>query len=89
MDMSKLESHKTSHQSNVGSHSCPSCMETFRNKEDLNEHMKLHTDGDHNCTLCDLEFNTKHALEKHTNIKHLKKSDLNCNICNMQFQMKY
>ena len=89
MDKSKLTSHKASHLSKVGSHSCPSCMETFSNQEDLNEHLKDHKDGDYNCTHCDLEFNTKQALDKHMDIKHLKKSALYCNICSMQFQMKY
>ena len=58
-------------------YNCDSCEESFSNEKDLNNHDKNDHTNEHNCEDCDYQTTTKHLLDKHIELKHVKK-DLQC-----------
>ena len=78
----------TNHGSTTGSHACPSCQLTFSNKDELNQHLLRHSDGDWPCNNCLLQFDTKEALEKHMTLKHNNNPENSCKFCNEKFSAK-
>lgn len=56
---------------------CPLCKTTFDNVDEVNEHIKQHTEGEQfACEFCDLIFLTETALHEHSDTQHLEEIEL-------------
>ncbi|CAH1790779.1 unnamed protein product [Owenia fusiformis] len=69
--------------SNVASHQCAKCNESFLTKTSLANHMKeCHSDRTFNCTECERKFETAKSLKDHQLIHCI------CNVCNKQLSSR-
>ena len=56
---------------NFESHSCTDCDKAFKNKSDLDKHLKVHKEKTFNCTKCDNKFKRFVDLKKHKRIHNI------------------
>lgn len=72
-------------------HQCSCCIETFQEKEDLEQHCLKHRkfkkERPYSCTRCDLAFSTLIELTEHMG-SHEGEQPLNCPICGKTFLNK-
>lgn len=71
----KLVLHSTVHAAE--NYACSLCKETFDNAADIDEHIKLHSEGDQfACEYCDLMFLTSEQLQAHSVKEHTHDNEL-------------
>ncbi|CAB4007348.1 zinc finger 846 isoform X1 [Paramuricea clavata] len=65
---------------------CDDCGQVFTRSNELNRHMKTHSDKDHECSRCHKTFNRKDALNRH--MKTHSDKDHECARCHKTFNRK-
>ncbi|XP_044754249.1 zinc finger protein 236-like isoform X2 [Coccinella septempunctata] len=62
---------------------CQLCSSSFSKKENLSQHMRLHTDEKASkCPVCERLFTSSHTLKQHMQ----SHSDFNCHLCDKKFK---
>lgn len=83
-DRYKLNHHRLIH-TELRNFVCEICQHTFKTKEALRGHAKLHEDIYMYCDICDARFKVKHQLRCHMDAIHLGKRDHTCHLCGKSF----
>lgn len=83
-DRYKLNNHRQIHTS-IRNFVCEICMHTFKTKEALRGHSKLHEEVYLYCDICDARFKVRHQLRCHMDAIHLGKRDHTCHLCGKSF----
>ncbi|CAB3985404.1 Zinc finger and SCAN domain-containing 22 [Paramuricea clavata] len=65
---------------------CDECGRVFTRSDNLNRHMKSHSDKNHECSRCRKKFNRKDALNRH--MKTHSDKDHECSRCHKTFNRK-
>ncbi|CAB3993894.1 Zinc finger and SCAN domain-containing 22, partial [Paramuricea clavata] len=67
---------------------CDECGRVFTRSDNLNRHMKSHSDKNHECSRCHKTFNRKDALNRHMRMHEQRRAqrEYNCNICGEVFR---
>ncbi|KAL1396335.1 hypothetical protein pipiens_010593 [Culex pipiens pipiens] len=68
---------------------CGICSRKLANKQNLEEHMSLHSGGQSfECSECDSKFFCAAALKRHVDRKHTKDQPFQCEKCNRKYTTK-
>jgi uncharacterized Zn-finger protein len=79
------------HPSQTQGHQCPSCYKKFKEKSNLNKHIKAIHEGlrPYKCEQCDdASFKSRDNLNVHVRYKHEEQKPFACEICGLQFKEK-
>jgi len=70
---------------NVDMFKCNMCEKFFKYENNLNTHMRSHTEGKQQCSICGKYYTTARGLREHITVKHEKISRFKCLLCGKAF----
>ncbi|KAL9888752.1 uncharacterized protein ACN427_008305 [Glossina fuscipes fuscipes] len=83
---SALERHQAVHSIEGRPHACPQCPKRFKRSQDMNWHLKTHSEEKPNiCDVCGKGFALKYVLTQHRRSHEVLEKNFSCTICGRSY----